>query len=82
MPSENLDGLNIRFALYNQTPPERPCQPRPDRGDGGDVADGRVEEALVEGQDHEELLDVHLDHGLACGGGWGINGLYLLCLFD
>ena len=45
--------------------PEGPSQPRPDAGDCGDVADGRVEETLVERQYDEELLDVHLDDGLA-----------------
>ena len=45
--------------------PEGHRQPRPDGGEGGDVADGRVQETLVERQYHEKLLDVHLDDGFA-----------------
>merc|ERR1719433_1127055 len=53
------------LLLRSKQLPERPRQPRPDAGDGGDVSDGRVEETLVERQYDEELLDVHLDDGLA-----------------
>ena len=45
--------------------PEGHRQPRPDGGESGDVSDGRVEETLVESQNHEEHLNVHLDDGLA-----------------
>ena len=71
--SKQLPGRRINRAISAKKmlepdfrhQPERPRQPRPDAGDGGDVSDGRVEETLVERQYDEELLDVHLDDGLA-----------------
>lgn len=38
-------------------------------GQPADVAHGHVDQTLVEGEDHEEGLDVHLDDGLADQGG-------------
>ena len=56
-----------QFILWSDLghQPEGPRQPRPDTGDGSDVADGRVEETFVERQYDEELLDVHFNDGLA-----------------
>ena len=41
----------------------------PEHWDLAEVSHGRVDQALVEGEDDEELLDVHLDHGLPDQGG-------------
>jgi hypothetical protein len=53
------------FFLAAQQRLERDGHLCAEDGDGGDVADSSVEQVLVEGHNDKDLLDVHLDDGLA-----------------